>query len=46
MYNVSTIKGNIYMFDCRNPLNYSAKTRAGNTIHKLWADGYNLAAAC
>lgn len=46
MYNVSTIKGYIHLYDCRNPLKEAAKTRAGNTIHKMWAEGHTLAAAC
>lgn len=46
LYNVSTIKGHIYLYDCRNPLKELQKVRAGNTIHKMWADKNMLAAAC
>lgn len=43
---MSTIKGQIYLYDCRNPLKEINKTRAGNTIHDLWAEEHQLVAAC
>ncbi len=43
---VSDIKGNIYLYDRRNPLQQIAKVKAGNTVHKLWASDSLLTAAC
>lgn len=37
IYNVSTIKGLVYIYDCRNPLKECGQVRAGNTIHKIWS---------
>ena len=43
---MSTIKGIIYVYDCRNPLKEVNKTVAGNTINDLWAEEHNLVAGC
>ena len=45
-YAVGTLKGRIYFYDRRQPLEQQYSIKTGSTVHSLWTKSNILAAGC